>query len=74
MLQASGDRAVAYVERESGQYEPRVVKLGRTGDREYEVLGGLNEGDRVVTAGNLLLDAQAQLGREVVANDCWAGT
>lgn len=67
VLQA-GERAVAYVEREPGQYEPRVVKLGRTGDRDFEVLAGLHEGERVVTAGNLLLDAQAQLGREVASS------
>ncbi len=68
VLQA-GERAMAYVEREPGQYEPRVVKLGRVGDRDYEVLDGLREGERVVTAGNLLLDAQAQLGREVASSE-----
>ena len=31
------------------------------GDELWEVLGGLNEGERVVTTGNMLIDAQAQL-------------
>jgi Cu(I)/Ag(I) efflux system membrane fusion protein len=37
--------------------------LGRAGDYVWEVLGGLEEGERVVTTGNLLVDSQAQLER-----------
>lgn len=56
-----GGQAVAYVEKGPGAYEMRAVKLGRQGDEQYEILEGLEEGDLVVTSGNVLIDAQAQL-------------
>ncbi len=52
-----------YVEKEVGTYVPRNVKLGRAGDAEWEVLEGLQAGDRVVTSGNMLIDSQAQLDK-----------
>jgi hypothetical protein len=55
-----GDRAYAYVEQAPGVFAMRSVKLGRQGDSQCELLGGLEEGDRVVTSGNVLIDAQAQ--------------
>jgi len=54
-----GSSAWVYLERGSGHYERRRVRLGREGDDGWEVLGGLNEGDAVVVSGNVLLDAQA---------------
>ena len=56
-----GDSARAYVETAPGHYQQRIVKLGRVGDTHVEVLDGLHEGEHVVTSGNLLIDAQAQL-------------
>ena len=56
-----GPQALVYVDKGGGSYEQRKVKLGRAGDEAWEVLDGLVEGDRVVTTGNLLIDAQAQL-------------
>ena len=55
-----GDVAWAYVEKADGVYARRRVQLGRQGDDLWEVLGGLDEGERVVTSGNLLIDAQSQ--------------
>ncbi len=55
-----GDASYAYVEKGSGAYERRRLKLGRQGDEYWEVLKGLAEGESVVTSGNMLLDAQAQ--------------
>ena len=55
-----GDRAYAYIEQAPGVFAMRTLKLGRQGDSQYEVLAGLEEGDRVVTSGNVLIDAQAQ--------------
>jgi membrane fusion protein, copper/silver efflux system len=52
-----------YVEKESGVYAPRSVKLGRSGDDAWEVLDGLKEGERVVVSGNMLIDGQSQLNK-----------
>ena len=57
----SAGEPVIYVEVGEGAYEQRKVKLGRRGDEFVEVLEGVKAGERVVTAGNLLIDAQAQL-------------
>ncbi len=56
-----GRRAVVYVEKTPGQYEPRLVRVGRVGDEGVEILSGLAEGEKVVTEGNLMIDAEAQL-------------
>lgn len=56
-----GGSALVYVVKGEHQYEPRHVTLGRVGDEVWEVLSGLEEGEHVVTRGNLLVDAQAQL-------------
>lgn len=58
-----GGSAYAYVDKGNGAYERRRVTLGRQGDELWEVLRGLEEGDRVVTAGNVLIDAQAQFNQ-----------
>jgi Cu(I)/Ag(I) efflux system membrane fusion protein len=56
-----GRREVVYVENGAGQYEQRAVKAGRVGDEGIEILEGLKDGERVVTQGNLMIDAEAQL-------------
>ena len=56
-----GGSAVVYVDLGGGGYEQRAVKLGRRGDESWEILDGLDAGDRVVTQGNLMIDSQAQL-------------
>ena len=58
-----GGAAYAYIDRGHGAYERRQVRLGRQGDDLWEILGGLEEGDTVVTAGNTLMDAQAQFNQ-----------
>jgi Cu(I)/Ag(I) efflux system membrane fusion protein len=55
-----GPQALVYLDKGGGSYEQRKVTLGKAGDEDWEVLDGLSEGDRVVTTGNLLIDAQAQ--------------
>lgn len=50
-----------YVEKEAGVYQHRMVKLGRSGDDYWEVIDGLQAGEKVVTNGNMLIDGQAQL-------------
>ena len=57
----SGAGPLAYVATEANHYEQRRLTLGRRGDGLVEILSGLAEGDKVVTHGALLIDAQAQL-------------
>jgi len=64
----SGTGPVAYVDLGHNSYEQRKLRLGRRGDSLVEILSGLDDGDRVVTNGALLLDAQAQLAREASAH------
>ena len=58
-----GRTAYVYRQTSPGAYERRQVRLGRQGDTGWEVLDGLAEGDRVVTTGNVLIDAQAQINQ-----------
>jgi hypothetical protein len=58
-----GSQPVVYVDDGKGYYEPRKIKLGRMGDDYAEVLDGLQEGEKVVTSGNLLIDAEAQISQ-----------
>lgn len=66
ILNTGGD-PVVYVDKSGNTFEQRRVKLGRRGDDAWEVLSGVEEGERVVTQGNLLIDAQAELNRSANA-------
>ncbi|HVU26811.1 MAG TPA: heavy metal-binding domain-containing protein [Verrucomicrobiae bacterium] len=56
-----GTGAIVYVDKGNGHYAPRTIQLGRVGDEFAEVLANLKEGEKVVTAGNVLIDSEAQL-------------
>jgi multidrug efflux pump subunit AcrA (membrane-fusion protein) len=58
-----GSQPAVYVDLGNGYYEQRKVKLGRVGDEFVEVLDGLKEGDKIVTSGGLLIDAEAQISQ-----------
>ncbi len=68
VLSPAGD-PVVYIDRTGGAYELRHVQLGRLGDTEYEVITGLKPGDQVVTSGNLMIDAQAQLNEVIMSGE-----
>ena len=57
----SGMRKIVYVEKGRGQFLAVEVTTGERLDDAYPILSGLNEGDRVVTRGNFLLDSQFQI-------------
>jgi RND family efflux transporter MFP subunit len=57
----SGTRQIAFVDKGGGFLEPREVKLGARGEDEIIVLSGLDEGERVVTSGNFLIDSESKL-------------
>lgn len=62
-----GNTPRVYVEKQTGHFEPRSLKLGQFGDTDYEVLEGLKAGEIVVTSGNMLMDGQAQLNHSSTA-------
>ncbi len=56
----SGEHNTVFIARHDGSFEPREVKLGvRSEGNFYEVLAGLNAGERVVTSGQFLLDSES---------------
>ncbi len=57
----SGMRQVVLVRLAEGRFEPRTVTLGQHGDDYAEVLGGIAEGEQVVTSANFLIDAESNL-------------
>ena len=69
----TGRRQLVYVESSPGTYALRTVKLGRVGDESnhaikdgnstpwVQILEGLKAGEKVVTSGAFLIDAEAQL-------------
>lgn len=60
VLQA-GSRAIAFIDHENGNLEPRTIEIGTQIDGSVIVLSGLNAGDRVVRSANFLVDSEAQI-------------
>ena len=62
----SGEKNTVFVALDGGKFEPRTVTLGaRSENYTYQVLSGLQEGERVVTSGQFMLDSESQL-REAI--------
>lgn len=57
----SGERKLVFVVHEDNHFEPREVKLGAKAGEFYEILSGLEEGERVVTSAQFLIDAESRL-------------
>jgi membrane fusion protein, copper/silver efflux system len=57
----SGTRKIVLVATGEGRFEPREVKIGRTGDGYVEVLEGVKPGEDVVTAATFLIDSESNL-------------
>jgi membrane fusion protein, copper/silver efflux system len=57
----SGTRQVVFVVRGEGIFEPREVTLGPKIGSYYEVVEGLQKGERIVTSGTFLLDSESKL-------------
>lgn len=61
----TGVRQVVIVDRGSGYFEPREVRLGAKAGEFFEVLDGLKAGERVVTSANFLIDSESKLKEAV---------
>jgi RND family efflux transporter MFP subunit len=57
----TGENTIVYVESSPGIYDMKAVKLGPLAGEFYPVLSGLEEGERVVTVGAFLVDAENRL-------------
>jgi Cu(I)/Ag(I) efflux system membrane fusion protein len=57
----TGKRKVVWVEVGENMFEPREVVLGAQTEEYYEVLQGLQGGEKIVVTGGFLLDSESQL-------------
>ncbi len=57
----AGDSKIVFIAKGDGYFEPREVKLGVRGEDVYEVLGGVSDGENVVTSANFLIDSESSL-------------
>jgi membrane fusion protein, copper/silver efflux system len=57
----TGERNVVVVDLGGGHFQPRDVVLGAEGDGQVRVISGLNDGDRVVTSAQFLIDSESNL-------------
>jgi Cu(I)/Ag(I) efflux system membrane fusion protein len=60
----SGLSKRVFVARGAGVFEPREVEIGTRFDDRVQIVSGLAPGERVVIAGNFLLDSESKLKRE----------
>ena len=61
----TGLRQMAIIDKGSGYFEPREVKVGTKVDDYYEVIKGLKAGEKVVTSANFLIDSESKLKEAV---------
>lgn len=57
----TGDKYIVFVDHGDGKLEPREVQIGNHSGDYYEVVSGLNEGDRIVSSANFLIDAESRI-------------
>jgi membrane fusion protein, copper/silver efflux system len=57
----TGEHTYAFRDGGNGRLIPVEIKIGVRGDGYYQVLSGLNEGDRVVTSADFLIDSESSM-------------
>lgn len=57
----TGERAIVFVAKGEGFFEPKEVTLGARAGDFYEVKSGLAMGEQVVVSGNFLIDSESRL-------------
>jgi Cu(I)/Ag(I) efflux system membrane fusion protein len=63
----SGIRKVVFVDKGSGHFESKEVKLGAKMGGYYQILSGLNEGEKVASSSAFLLDSESRLSEAMGA-------
>jgi Cu(I)/Ag(I) efflux system membrane fusion protein len=56
-----GLQKIVYLETGPGIFEPRAVETGSAFGDRVTIMRGLHDGDRVVTAGNFLIDSESRM-------------
>src|SRR5882724_2134629 len=57
----SGMHKIVYVETSDNVFEPRAIEVGAAFGNRVSVKAGLSEGDRIVTAGNFMIDSESRM-------------
>jgi Cu(I)/Ag(I) efflux system membrane fusion protein len=60
-LVPTGNKFIVFVDHGGGKLEPRQIEVGIHSGDYCEVVSGLNEGDRVVSSANFLIDAESRI-------------
>jgi RND family efflux transporter MFP subunit len=68
----TGRKAIVYVDRGNGIFEPRRVKTGWRLGGQVEIADGLAPGEKVVVSGNFLIDSESRM--EITASGEDPGT
>ncbi len=63
----SGEKDVVFLALPEGKFQPHEVSLGAKSGDQVEVSSGLQEGERVVTRANFLVDSESQLRASLAA-------
>ena len=64
----TGERAIIFVAKGNGFFEPREVRLGSKAENFYEVKEGVQPGESVVVGANFLIDSESRLQGAVQMN------
>jgi Cu(I)/Ag(I) efflux system membrane fusion protein len=57
----TGNKYIVFVDHGGGRLEPRQIEVGAHSGDDYEVVSGLNEGERVVSSAAFLIDAESRI-------------
>ena len=57
----NGDHNMVYVSKGEGAFEPKMIQIGEEAGSYHEILGGVEEGQLVVTNGHFLIDSESQI-------------
>jgi RND family efflux transporter MFP subunit len=61
----AGHHRYAFVAREDGRFEPRLLQIGLRADELVEIVSGLAEGETVVTSAGFFIDSESRLAAAV---------
>ncbi|MBW3564498.1 MAG: efflux RND transporter periplasmic adaptor subunit [Acidobacteria bacterium] len=57
----TGRRQIVFVDLGEGRFKPKSIQVGDKRGNWYQVLSGLNEGDRIVSSANFLISSESRI-------------